>query len=286
EPPAMLIEQVCPAPRIAARPPRAGLDQHLEVTRRRDAEKSKTQQPAKLAHARITRAAAATRHAHSKPDLIADGAAIDTLQQELEIQAELQLTNNDERRLLAADGNEIAAADFAFDVEAETLEEALHREVKGGFPFRWPLPICSLTWHGGQLQRISLRASDVWGVCANHAADDVSAGLTQPPVPRIALASACCIGRRGVHARRTGTTFPLRFCFVPGSIPKCPQMRCSDAGTSRFSAPSRVPRDLNYACGKLLSFRSRIISVSSTSAFRASEEGIHHGGQRQDKWPV
>ena len=145
----MLIEQVCPAPRIAARPPRAGLDQHLDVTRRRDAEKSKTQQPAKLTHARITRAAAATRHAHSKPDLIAGGAAIDTLQHELEIEAKLQLANDYERRFFAANSNEIAAADFAFNLEAETLEEALHREVQRRFTFRGPL---WLTWHGGQLR--------------------------------------------------------------------------------------------------------------------------------------
>src|SRR5260370_27933299 len=80
--------------------------------------------------------------------------------------------------------------------------------------------------------------------------------------------------------------FPLRFCFVPGSIPKCPQMPPSAGGTARFQRTLSSARDSSYACGKLLSFRSRIISASSTSAFRASEEGIHHGGQNDYKCPI
>src|SRR5881398_3087601 len=84
-----------------------------------------------------TRAAAAARDAHGKPDLIAGRAAIDTLQHKLEVEAELQFSNDYERWFLAANSNEIAAADLAFDVEAKTLEEALHRDVQRRFPFRW-----------------------------------------------------------------------------------------------------------------------------------------------------
>jgi hypothetical protein len=145
----VLIEQARSAPRIAARPPWARLNQHLDTAGRRDAKKSKTQEPAKLAHARIARTAAAARDTHGKPDLIAGRTAIDALQNEFEVEAELQLTNNDERRFFAASGNEIAAADFAFDVEAKSLEEALHGDVQGRFTFRGPL---WLTWHGGQLR--------------------------------------------------------------------------------------------------------------------------------------
>ena len=160
----MLAEQAGSAPGIAARPPWDRLDQYLDAASRRDAEKSKTQEPAKLAYARITRAAAAVREGNGKPDLIAGRAAIDTLQHELEIEGELQFANDYERRFFAANGNEIAAADFALDVEAKTLEEALHRDVEGGFPFRGLLPICSSTWHGGQLQRTRFQATDVCGV--------------------------------------------------------------------------------------------------------------------------
>ena len=143
--PPVLVEQANSTPRIAARSPWPRLDQHLDASGCRDSEKSKTQKPAKLAHARITRAAAAARDAHGKPDLIASRAAIDTLQHKLEVEAELQFSNDYERWFLAANSNEIAAADLAFDGEAKTLEEALHRDVQRRFPFRWPLPICRLT---------------------------------------------------------------------------------------------------------------------------------------------
>src|SRR6266700_3909530 len=59
EPPPVFVEQARAAPRIAARPPGAGLDQHLHAAARRDAEKPEAQQPAELAHAWIALAAAA-----------------------------------------------------------------------------------------------------------------------------------------------------------------------------------------------------------------------------------
>src|SRR4029453_2828774 len=119
---------------IAARTPRHGLDQHLNAAARRHAEKAEAQQPAKFAHARIALAAAAPRAAHGKPDLIASRRPIDALQHKLEIEAELQFTDDDERRFLAADRDEIAATDFALHLEAETLEEALHPGVERRVP--------------------------------------------------------------------------------------------------------------------------------------------------------
>jgi hypothetical protein len=77
--------------------------------------------------------------------------------------------------------------------------------------------------------------------------------------------------------------FPLRFRFVPGSIPKCAARRTSAAGASGL--PARPRKRASFAIyfaiyvERLLSFRSRIISLSK-SAFRASEEGIDHGGQK------
>jgi hypothetical protein len=76
--------------------------------------------------------------------------------------------------------------------------------------------------------------------------------------------------------------FPLRFRFVPGSIPKCAARRTSAAGAG---FPARPRKRASFAIyfaiyvERLLSFRSRIISLSK-SAFRASEEGIDHGGQK------
>jgi hypothetical protein len=63
------------------------------------------------------------------------------LQHELEVEGELQLADDDERRLLAADRDEIATADFALDVEAEGLEEPFHRDVERGLQPRSRVPL-------------------------------------------------------------------------------------------------------------------------------------------------
>ena len=73
--------------------------------------------------------------------------------------------------------------------------------------------------------------------------------------------------------------FPLRFRFVPGSIPKCAARRTSAAGVPGFPVRPRKRASFAIYVERLLSFRSRIISLSK-SAFRASEEGIDHGGQK------
>src|SRR2546428_2088177 len=59
EPPPGFGEPARAAPRIAARPPGAGLDQHLHAAVRRDAGKPETPQPAEPAHAWIALPAAA-----------------------------------------------------------------------------------------------------------------------------------------------------------------------------------------------------------------------------------
>ena len=64
-------------------------------------------------------AAAARCHAHGEPDLVAGRRAVDALQDELEIEAELEFADDDERRLVAAQRDEIAAADLALHAEAE-----------------------------------------------------------------------------------------------------------------------------------------------------------------------
>src|SRR5262245_66330249 len=97
----MFVDEARTAPWIAAGTPRRGLDQHLDAPARRHAEKAEAQQPAKLAHARIALATAAPAAAHGEPNLIASRRPIDALQHKLEIEAELQFTDDDERRNLA-----------------------------------------------------------------------------------------------------------------------------------------------------------------------------------------
>jgi len=79
-------------------------------------------------------AAAPSGETHGEPDLIARRHPVDALQHQFEIEAELQFADDDERRFIAADRDEIAAADFALHLEAKTLEKALDREVERGFP--------------------------------------------------------------------------------------------------------------------------------------------------------
>src|SRR5262249_61664440 len=57
--PAVLVEQARSATRIAARPPWARLNQHLDTAGRPHAKKSENPKPAKPAHRRNTRAAPA-----------------------------------------------------------------------------------------------------------------------------------------------------------------------------------------------------------------------------------
>src|SRR5947208_80817 len=70
--------------------------------------------------------------ADGKPDFIAGCCAIDPLKHQFEIEAKLQLADDDKRRFIAPQGHQIATADFPLHVEAETLEKALHRRVKRG----------------------------------------------------------------------------------------------------------------------------------------------------------
>src|SRR6478752_3471847 len=87
-----------------------------------------------VADARIALSAGARRRAHREPDLIASRGAVDALEHELEVEAELQLADHDERRFVRAQGDQVAAADLAFDVESEAFEKALHRDVERRLP--------------------------------------------------------------------------------------------------------------------------------------------------------
>src|SRR5260221_1927589 len=97
----MFVEEARAAPCIAARPPRPGLDQHLDAPARRHAEQAETKQPAKFAHARVALAAAPSGETHGEPDLIARRHPVDALQHQFEIEAELQFADDDDRRLIA-----------------------------------------------------------------------------------------------------------------------------------------------------------------------------------------
>ena len=122
----MFIDEARAAFRIAARPPGTRLDQHLDAAGRGHAEQAETQKPAQLAHARIALAAGARRRAHRKPDLVAGRGAVDALQHEFEVEAELQLADHDDAAARPPQRDQVTAADFAFHVETEAFEKTFH----------------------------------------------------------------------------------------------------------------------------------------------------------------
>src|SRR5919201_1817827 len=84
-----------------------------------------------------------------------------------------------EGRLLAANSDEIAAADLAFDVEAQRLEETLHRDVERRFPPRRLFSLRSLIQHEC-LRTPRLAPQPDSRLACNLVADAVSASLTRP----------------------------------------------------------------------------------------------------------
>ena len=59
--------------------------------------------------------------------------AHDRLQHELQVEGKLQFPDHHDRRIVAAQRHQIAAADLALDREAEVLEEAFDGQIKRGF---------------------------------------------------------------------------------------------------------------------------------------------------------
>jgi hypothetical protein len=74
-------------------------------------------------------ALAARRHAGGQPDFIACCSAVYTLKDQLEVELQLQLADDDDRRLSVAQPNNIATANFTFDDEFQALKKALYRIV-------------------------------------------------------------------------------------------------------------------------------------------------------------
>src|SRR5580704_526609 len=88
--PAALLE-------IAPRPPRARLDDRLDLAPRGHREQAEAEQPAQFADPGIAFPAVAARgRSNREPDLLAGRAAVDALEHELEIEGELELTDDDE----------------------------------------------------------------------------------------------------------------------------------------------------------------------------------------------
>src|SRR5262249_42345280 len=110
------------------------LDRTVDWRCRIDRHQAEAEAAAELAHRAVVRrgglAAVADAARHGKIDCIAERQALNALEHEREVEAQLQL--DDDERLLAAPRDEIAAPDLALDVVALLLKEALHRGVEIG----------------------------------------------------------------------------------------------------------------------------------------------------------
>src|SRR4051794_108391 len=125
-------------------PPRARggrLDDPLHLAGVGDREHAEPEPPTKITISGVALPSLAARGQFAgKPNLVARAGAIHGLQHQLQIERKLQLTDDDNRGLVAAQSNEIASPDLTFDGEPEIFKEPFDREVKCGFQ-KW-LPCC------------------------------------------------------------------------------------------------------------------------------------------------
>ena len=99
-----------------------------------DAEHAEAEPPAQIAIPRVALAAlAAGRNLGRDPYLVGSTGAIDRLQDQFQIEGELELSNHDNGRIIAAQRHEVTAADLALHREAELFEEAFDGRIKRGF---------------------------------------------------------------------------------------------------------------------------------------------------------
>ena len=136
--PFVLVDQPRTAPRIAPRQRSNRADEQIDPPGVVDAQHAETETSTKLAETRVVLAPATPFGGGTggKPDFIAGGRAIHPLQDEFEIEAQLQFAHDDDRRIIAFEGDEIASPDLAFHREAEIFQEAFDREIKRGFQIR------------------------------------------------------------------------------------------------------------------------------------------------------
>ncbi len=99
-----------------------------------DREHAETEPPAQIAVAGVAFAALAARREFCRqPHLVCGSGPIDRLQDQFEIERLLEFADHHDRRLIAAQRDEVAAADFALDGKTELFEEAFDREIKLSF---------------------------------------------------------------------------------------------------------------------------------------------------------
>jgi hypothetical protein len=68
-----------------------------------------------------------------EPHVVADRSPVDALQHQLEGERQLQLADDDDRRLALDEADKVAAADLALDAISEAFEVSLDGKIQRGF---------------------------------------------------------------------------------------------------------------------------------------------------------
>jgi hypothetical protein len=127
----MLLDETGSAPGIPARHRRGGTHQHVNLAVRLHPEQAETEPSAKIAKPCVVFTPLPARgKASGEPNFVACGGAIDSLQNELEVEGQLELADHDDGWIIAPQREQIAASDLTFDNEAELFEEGLDRSIE------------------------------------------------------------------------------------------------------------------------------------------------------------
>ena len=127
----MLFDKLRSSLRITARAPRAGLDQYLHMTCGGHAKQPESKESAEPARAWVLfSTTAAFRRSDCQPNLVGSYRAINTLQHKVQIEAEFQLSNHNDRRIVATKSDKVTAADFTLHLKSEGLEEPFYGQIK------------------------------------------------------------------------------------------------------------------------------------------------------------
>ena len=127
----MLFDKLRSSLRITARAPRTRLDQYLHMTcggHAKQPESKKSTEPARAWVLFSTMAA--LRRSDCQPNLIGSYRAINTLQHKVQIEAEFQLSNHNDRRIVATKSDKVTAADFTLHLKSEGLEKPFYGQIK------------------------------------------------------------------------------------------------------------------------------------------------------------
>jgi hypothetical protein len=127
----MLFDKTGSADGILARHRRSGTDQDVNLAIRSHSEQAEAEPSTKVPKPCVVfTPLRARREASGEPNFVACGGAINPLQDELEVERQLELTDYDDRWIIALQRQEIAASDLTFDNEAEPFEEGLDRSIE------------------------------------------------------------------------------------------------------------------------------------------------------------